>query len=701
MARLCYLICFLSSLVAGNAINGAQYGIWDLFKHLRNLEIIILFPKDYPVTQEELRSSLEKPVGRLMENDIPTQIYTRRGWGRGPPLRPARYIDHRIAWVVLVTVSHRLPWLALTYVLSCCQDWPDRVISSVMSRDLLHVIRVHNSVIPSSHTFLDPYVMRCWTPYYLVMLDWLQPLDHILTESARLHNVCYDVNHCRLIAMPQYFLTFKGGMDAHLTHVSGLERSFQGYRVTIRPETNYYRRWEFWQLFLAIKMRRINDIEQREYWLGTVYMSLARANNFTFDTVDDDNSESMRPYEYCRRGTIATRTALVCFYAEYEPECTYERKGLNEFMYFSTLTTSELSSHQPYKLSSLTTPVTIIAAGTLFSFTLSIGILFIVEAKNRDVSGALLLASSSFWVQATSANRPLRTLVHVYVTWLLLCTLISIIYSNLLQSALIVPITQPRKSSFDEMVHQNFSFSSTMDVAVRGLAGLINGQFYPVARNGTELARAAEIIEKERILGGQVQWAEFSEISQNMGQQLLGISESQKMALVEESRLRNKYASLMKILGFNVIIGEERFFNLPYFWDFQVEKSHLLLSSLERLKSAGIEDYLMGQDHSMSDKLSRDIIMGENMWSKEKAGEDSGSVGLNDSIVLEAFVLLGYSVTICVVSLQLELFLTLAVKATLRAILCFKTELVRGWRLIRCGKRPLFQRVFHLKGLGK
>ena len=200
------------------------------------------------------------------------------------------------------------------------------------------------------------------------------------------------------------------------------------------------------------------------------------------------------------------------------------------------------------------------------------------------------------------------------------------------------------KLSFNDMLEQNYTFfSSASDVlAVVGSDEYQDQELVHIPPKAGPLNQKAVVITRqEQLLGSRVRPTPFQDWSEDLGQHLLlHVGEEQKTVLVDDSVTRNRCASIMKKLGHNNVVGQERFFHLPFFWAFEVEKSQLLLDMLEHLKSGGIAQYFMRQHDSMEIREDLREIRQELIQTTGTTAESDEGVGLADNVISEGFMLL-------------------------------------------------------------
>ena len=157
-----------------------------------------------------------------------------------------------------------------------------------------------------------------------------------------------------------------------------------------------------------------------------------------------------------------------------------------------------------------------------------------------------------------------------------------------------------------------------------------------------------EITRKIQLLADRVQDAPQPTISA-----LLEINQRGRKALAETKWRIDIFSKVMKALNHNAIEGKERFLDFPAFWNFETPKSFLLARSLERIKSAGLVNHLMGQ----ADDAVVAVYMRDARLQAKNGSFDSTStgVGLSDSLTKESFVILAYGLALSLAAIATEI----------------------------------------------
>ena len=237
-----------------------------------------------------------------------------------------------------------------------------------------------------------------------------------------------------------------------------------------------------------------------------------------------------------------------------------------------TLSFSKPDQRRPFDLSSLAGPFGLDYVALLMLATTSIFLSVILVR----LSGTWNVTEISFSVlagligQSVNGSRGIRYEL-CYWLWLICVGFLSMGYTNVLQSILVVPRIQPRRISFEEMLRQNFTFEAQDFTHVKFIAMRV---------------RRDEKLLQERVVEYKLSKLEssYSVIEH--------FSEGTRKVLVVNSNTIDGLKWVPTMFKVDLVVGKERFFNLFYWWDLsQVERALLLAKSLENLKEVGFVSY--------------------------------------------------------------------------------------------------------------
>ena len=201
-----------------------------------------------------------------------------------------------------------------------------------------------------------------------------------------------------------------------------------------------------------------------------------------------------------------------------------------------------------------------VTAATVTCLLLSIAVAFALSLRSRNNSDALLLTFSPLFLQAPATDGHLKKLKSFLIPWLLFAMLMSNIFTNFLQSVVVVPGKKLAEISFNDMVQQNFSFFSmnagfiqAKHAADRMVADRLKSENATNGRDGLEFLR------QERVLAERVQPE-----SRDFNELVKRLLTERKMALVELTMTRATIAEVVNAVGHDLMEGKEAFYPLTF-----------------------------------------------------------------------------------------------------------------------------------------
>ena len=165
---------------------------------------------------------------------------------------------------------------------------------------------------------------------------------------------------------------------------------------------------------------------------------------------------------------------------------------------------SELLSHSPYNLSSLGMPMTPLLGCIALSTAVLVGLLLGISKptllKQWAIPRALRINGSFIWFRFCSATRSKL----LSILWAWTASFLLVVYASFLQSSVVVPETQPAELSFDEMVHQNYTFLSADYKFIQISGGLASETLHQL-NDRMRGSLSAAFLRKEVSLGVHIQ----------------------------------------------------------------------------------------------------------------------------------------------------------------------------------------------------
>ena len=447
------------------------------------------------------------------------------------------------------------------------------------------------------------------------------------------------------------------GMERIGTEIRRLKGDLRGRRIPVLPSMWAFGRWESkWKNVLSpYSLREARRQAWHVAFVG-IFDPFIALHNFTFDTIGKEAQAAMI------RNNTATMRMSIKFEnngIQYQSP-TLSLFGFNHYhsYFFTTITQSD-----PARLSSVTAPFSDLAGALILLTLLALTTTMLLLALgNRrcfwDTPETALLVVSGLVGQSWSMNGNSRFLLF-YISWLFLAGFISIMYTNILQSVVVVPGIRFNRLTFEEMVHRKYTFES---LAVEPLKS-------NAKRLATESPKSTRmsVIEAEMLLADLVE--ERCEMFNSTWIKIIQrYNEASKRAAIGSIILKQKFKKAAKTFGWDVVVGQEQFFNDPSWWSFQnMERGSLLAHSIERLKQLGFVTYfkrlwLEKMDKVFETSLRRDCIHSTDKHEICRMDSAGSSVPLGDPLVSEPLLLLLYGMCIATAAFMGEIVAKLFIK---------------------------------------
>ena len=449
--------------------------------------------------------------------------------------------------------------------------------------------------------------------------------------------MCDDMSP--VVPLRKFFgiLTKPHGMERIGREIRRLKGDFRGRRIHVLPRMWAFGSWESkWKYVLsAYSLREARRRSWHVAFVG-IFDPFIALHNFTFDTIGAEEQAALI------RNSTATMSMAIKFENNgvqvHSP--TVNLHGFNHYhsYYFTTTTQPD-----PARLSSLMAPFSDLA-GALLLLTLSAlttTMLLMALGARRcfwDTPETVLLVVSGLIGHSWSTNGNSRFLLF-YICWLFLAGFISIMYTNILQSVVVVPGIRFNRLTFEEMVHRKYTFESLAVEPLKSYAKRL-------AIESPKSTRMS-VIEAEMLLAELVE-ERCEYFDSNWIKIIQRYNEASKRAVIGSIILKKKFEVAAKTFGWDVVVGQERFFNAPSWWYFQnMERGSLLANSIEKLKQLGFVTYfrrlwLEKMDEAFDTSLRRDCIDSTDKREICRMDSAGSSVPLRDPLVSEPLLLLLY-----------------------------------------------------------
>ena len=332
-------------------------------------------------------------------------------------------------------------------------------------------------------------------------------------------------------------------------------------------------------------------------------------------------------------------------------------RSLDEYQYQSALSFSKPTQLQPFKLSSLTAPFVVDRKATLLfvGSSICVALILMIATGKCNTSEALLSVFSGTIGKSLPPGGISRYSVG-YIVWLLLISFISTDYTNILQSIVVVPKLHHSDRTFEQMLQENFTFEAIESRWIR----LYSSEMGCTFSGEAETKRKCSLLEREVQLASRVTDFE-APIAMTLTWYISRFSEGHKKVCVVRKLLLERLRGVPTIIGLDAVVGKERFFNAPCWWDFRgAERGSYLAQSVEILKQFGLISYFVDLYESKFQKeLTSEVYMemtaADEAFGPHQASDSDVSVPLMDSLVSESFALFLYGVFISVVGFVCEM----------------------------------------------
>ena len=327
---------------------------------------------------------VETAVVFALENGQPLQLFTSY-IGRSATFHVGRHVKNQISWFIFMTTESKV---VATHVVTDIVMWTRAtkgVQRPIPPKHFLNLIIVHTT---ADKFKMDFYIEAIFTPLYLMIFH----VHSLKTTSMRLpeaFDVCYDRKTCRIIKVPAYFALAQAGIQRVVQHVNKIRKNFKGDRLFIELTEKFEYSWESWAQFFALPWRLRKQRQLRQALLGDLLQTFAAMHNFTFDTFQSMPTHKRTALQK-RRGLIMMSSAILNSALFMTPVLS-----LSEFIYLSTLTSTDLVQPSAYELQSLAMPMGPTATCALVVAALCIGLILSAKAWNSDLLADVLLALAS------------------------------------------------------------------------------------------------------------------------------------------------------------------------------------------------------------------------------------------------------------------------------------------------------------------
>ena len=275
-------------------------------------------------------------------------------------------------------------------------------------------------------------------------------------------------------------------------------------------------------------------------------------------------------------------------------------------------------------------------------------VLMLLATKSRDVCRAFLQIFSGLIGKSTSIIKNPRSLLF-YSIWLLVTGVISMIYTNILQSYIVVPQIQYSGISFEDMIKQDYAFQSD------------DWKWIKTVSSDDHYQAAGSMSKMEKLLSERVSHRDkYLKPGTDLNEFMSQYSEASKTVIVETEAETEVYRLASKAAGWDMIVGTEQFFTIPMWWYFgRIERASLLAKSVESLKDAGLVDYFQQLCES---KFRKALAASVSISTVDRGMYEWIRVSLEDGLIGESFVLFLYGITMAIAGFLIENLIRICLK---------------------------------------
>ena len=459
---LSFLVCQISALTA-NDVPKKLRDISALLQPQRDLQINLRIPDYYYAKVPRISEALSHSVDFLVSHELPFRLFynnSERLLGPELALRPSRHVRNQLVWLVFVIVGSKSEILNTFQAVQGCSFGTELGWSALIHKDWVQLIVDDWDIGQSWDGRWRLNINRAFLPLNFITIYWRRfnfsgkHAVYIFRETC----MCDDMSP--VVPLRKFFgiLTKPHGMERIGREIRRLKGDFRGRRIHVLPRMWAFGSWESkWKYVLsAYSLREARRRSWHVAFVG-IFDPFIALHNFTFDTIGAEEQAALI------RNSTATMSMAIKFENNgvqvHSP--TVNLHGFNHYhsYYFTTTTQPD-----PARLSSLMAPFSDLA-GALLLLTLSAlttTMLLMALGARRcfwDTPETVLLVVSGLIGHSWSTNGNSRFLLF-YICWLFLAGFISIMYTNILQSVVVVPGIRFNRLTFEEMVHRKYTFES-------------------------------------------------------------------------------------------------------------------------------------------------------------------------------------------------------------------------------------------------
>ena len=631
-----------------------------LMPQLRS-EINLIIPDSIYNASPTLPPSMLRSMEYLAACKVPFRLLYNRAQNTPSRItvRSSRHIENQIAHLVFVTIKSKDQVVDLREIFHSCKFGTNVLTRNNIATSFIQLVSDESAIQGSCSPEFDLNIKAQNLPSNFIILYWSKSRFR-LSAADLVRETCGCEDIPPISPILDFFTVIsneKNGMQHLAERIRSEKTNFRGRRLIICPALHHYGSWESqWRRYSQTFSLRMAH-RRAEYTFAGLLNAFINAHNITFDAINCLSDGA----PWFRQGVISMSTSYICEMPL--NDCDQPPLSLSSYRYFSTLSFSKQSQPRQFKLSSLTEPFGNDPVSTLMllASTICITLIFIMRARNWNVVEALLSVFSGLVGKSLRlSGNPQYQLW--YTSWLFLIGFFLMSYTNILQSIVTVPRTHVSDRDFEDLIRQNYAIASPYSQWIKLQSP--GEPFFEVAR-GNFINRKSKTVDMEKRMAERI--VDLT-VWPNLHSYMKSFSDGQGRVTVVSDADIKEYGKVPQLTGWNLLVGKERFFNIPFWWDFgRVERGSLLAVSLERLKEAGLIPYFVdlydskSREHTAAVAHKDFVAAGEFDWVRDSF-DGRPRVSLTGGLVSESLVLFMYGILIAMTGFILEITVKVLVR---------------------------------------
>ena len=633
---ICCIVAGLRALANGRT-DGNR--LLHLLRPQLRSQIILRVPDYYYSVLPRLPLPLTLAMEFLVSEQVPFRLFynfTQTKLQQTTSHLP-RHTQNQVVRLVFVSVQSKSEVLDLHQVFQSYWVGNKFDLSTAVHEDFIQLVVDESAVGKPWSRVCNLNIARAYVPLYFVMLVW--PGTYLRSQDAYLLRETCKCDGGRGFTLFKGFipaLKESDGLSRILKRIQAEKKDFRGRKVTMYPVKQLDGSWEsrWQQFFLPFSFRATH--RNWTFALAGLFDSFVSQHNFTLEF--ENNLENYGSY---RNSADIHMISSISSCTGHLTQCYIPPVSLLKLEHHNTLLFRKADRVEPFSLPSLTAPFPDSIAETILLCTplCMMIILLILRSKSTGVISTYLplllgLIGKSLFMRGNAKS------TFCYSFWLLVGFVILVTYTSILQSYVVVPGVRYNDLSFDDMSKQNYSFEARQWKWMKATANDSTYHAITVLR-AREKTLSERVSNRGKYLGRDSKsWSNFVEY----------YSKATKRALVVPGDETELYTSIL-LTHMDIVVGKEKFFAVPLWWDFMcVERGSLLASSVESFKEAGLLQYFLqlmkskSLEVTISGSRKKELNSAKGPTAIHKTAFEGSNASLKDALISECFVLLVYGI---------------------------------------------------------